>query len=579
MNIDSPSGRSDCIPSFDNLIQSLSSEQNASQTNALKEEELSLIPSPVILGSKIRISQSISSVAGQVITALSPELVLGSHRLFQWDAIKNQMTLSQPFQELLQLLIELKILEEAEVPTLKHLHVLLQKPQGEGGLLSKRGFDGSRLWDGKQDHFSTLFTQLGLTQNEEFSASSSAANIRSISLPPSKEARFNMMQKIFQYLLGESILPETICLLGPSKLLCPEDKILLMSEMDLLSDENQKIHCPEDKILLTSEMDVLSDENQKIHCPEDKILLTSEMDVLSDENQKIHWKQILMDEAGVTEAIAYALLWKSLLRNQSKEGKKEEVVFIQFIPEILTYVIYHLKRKPFSFLPTPRLVDHCIILGGSVTKIAWRIQQTFQFFLKHGIKAKKTFLLGSARLLSTAEKIFLEQKIEGFKDKNDETYWKQVFTDNKKATEANACALLWDSFLQNDFKEQITKEVIFPQSTCAGFSYEEGKMHRMKTDVKFIHWAASYYSCDVHGGTIFALAEESDRNLLDIFKASILIDAKREISDYVKRIISTTFYFILLNANKTLPISMILNNIACHVLGSLATLDRLEEMR
>jgi len=140
-------------------------------------------------------------------------------------------------------------------------------------LLYNSAFDGSPIWKAKQDHFSALFTQLEFIKNEPFSLSSSPPASKSIALTQVKQFR---MQRIFEYLLEESIVPITICLTGRSYIFNPEEKTFLTSKMDVLS---------------------------------------SEMDILSDENQNMDSKKILNDEAEVTESIAYPLLCKSWLRN------------------------------------------------------------------------------------------------------------------------------------------------------------------------------------------------------------------------------------------------------------------------
>jgi len=240
--------------------------------------------SPATSDRKIKINQLISSLAARTIIGLSPELVLGTHRLFKWDAIKNQITLSEPFQNLLQLLTELKTLETTEIRTLAELNALLQKKQGQGGLMrAAERPDVVNLpgWDDERDRLQTFFAELGFVERVQPSSSFPSSIPHCIvfgALVPRMELR---IQETVECFSKENVVPEKIFFLGSTRALNPEEHSLLADKIEGFTDETRKRY----------------------------------------------WKEVLADPSQAIEANAFVLLWESFLQNHLKEGIKGEVIF------------------------------------------------------------------------------------------------------------------------------------------------------------------------------------------------------------------------------------------------------------
>lgn len=351
---------------------------------------------------KVQICQSLSPAAAQAMS-LCPELIIGNHHLFQWNELKKEISLSSPFQDLLQLLVELETLETKDIHTLSDLNNVLQKPQGEGGLLRKPKFErwemtDHPIWKQRKAVLEHLFTQLGFIQSHQL-------------------------------------------------------------------------------------------------------------------------------------------------------------------------------------VKTPILVKHCIIFGARAERIETRIKETLQFFLKGDVQAEHIFILGSKRKLIPEERLFLSKKIESFHQEKQKIYWQEILANEEYATEANACALLWEYLLPKDLKEKLEGKVVFVQSTRLGSSYQEQAGNRTTTDITTDDWN-SYYQ-DGEKQAIFALAEQPYGRLLDQLRASVLTKAKRATLDLVmQRIALTTFYFVQPQLKKdSLAIGIVLDEIARNVYRTIDILRYFEQVQ
>lgn len=349
--------------------------------------------------SSMNICQPLSPSAVKIMSAC-PELIIGSYHLFQWDAVKTHITLAPAFQSLLQTLTELGALEAAEIHTLNDLNILLQKPQGQGGLLRKPGSERWEIndhpsWQAKQDDLEKLVDQLGFSQ-----------------------------------------------------------------------DQSLKKHCS---------------------------------------------------------------------------------------------------------------VDHCIIFGARVERMETRISETLITLMKKAVKAEHIFLLGSKRKLVSEELAILAEKIEHIHNEKQKLYWKEVFASEEHATEANACALLWECNVPSELENTLNGRVVFVQSTRIGFSYKETIGHRTTTDVTTEDWSKFYQ--DGEKQSIFAIAEQPYGRLVDQLRTSVLTNAKKANVDLMlQRIANTTFHFARPNIKRE-SLSIILDEIARNVYRTFDTLRYLDQIQ
>lgn len=192
----------------------------------------------------IHIKQAISPVAAKM-THLCPELVLGSHHLFQWDPANELILLSPPFRSLLKLLAELGTLESTKIDSLNDLNALLQKPQGEGGLLRKPtserwNISDHPLWLQKRADLHSLLNQLGFVHPQSVSFPLSIKHCIIFGARVERiEAR---MQETIRLLLKGDLKAENIFLLGSKRKLIPEERLLLENKIKVLVNEEQKAY-------------------------------------------------------------------------------------------------------------------------------------------------------------------------------------------------------------------------------------------------------------------------------------------------------------------------------------------------
>jgi hypothetical protein len=258
-------------------------------TNLQNEKSLQGIFNPreedIKLKTKWNMCHSISSTASIAISQC-PKLVIGKYDLFQWDEIKQQIKLSHPFQSLLQMLFELGILETTDISSLDDLNTLLQKPQGQGGLLRKPGSErwemsDHHLWQKKGADLEFLLAQLGFMQPQNLSSHPLLVK-HCLIFGARVERMETRIQETLQFISSGDVKPEKIFLLGSKRKLIPEERVFLEGKLAAFGDE-----------------------------------------------QKAYWQGVLTGAEDATEANAFVLLWESLLSDDElKKNLEDKVIFM-----------------------------------------------------------------------------------------------------------------------------------------------------------------------------------------------------------------------------------------------------------
>jgi hypothetical protein len=194
------------------------------------------------LQNEIQIRQPISLLAAHM-TQRYPQLVMGSHQLFQWDAANQRIILSRPFQSLLCLLVELGTLESTKIDSLEDLNAQLQKPQGQGGLLRKPELErwhitDHLLWRQKRPELERLLVQLGLMRPQTLPHPVSVKHCLIFGAWAERvEAR---IRATLDLLLSNQLQTERVFLLGSKRKLVPEERLFLENKINHLANEEQK---------------------------------------------------------------------------------------------------------------------------------------------------------------------------------------------------------------------------------------------------------------------------------------------------------------------------------------------------
>ncbi len=180
---------------------------------------------------------------------LSPELVIGRSRLFSWNNESHTITLSDPFQALLNLLIELKIvILNSDCQTLEGLNRLLQQELGKGGLLRKNGSErwevsdkfltDNPLWEARIEEFMFLLGQLGFINKRPCDGPISVEH--SLILGARVERMKMRIKETVQLLKERAVKTEKLFLLGSKRPLENDEKISLKLQIESIKNPHLK---------------------------------------------------------------------------------------------------------------------------------------------------------------------------------------------------------------------------------------------------------------------------------------------------------------------------------------------------
>lgn len=227
---------------------------------------------------KFNVKTTLSQTAAKVVD-MCPQLLIGSHRLFQWNSEIRQITLSDPFQNLLELLYELETFNLMDdCRTLDDLNAILQLPQGGGGLLRKHVLGQSR------------------------------SDI--VDLPSWVENRMQLEELLGQLGFSEpSELPEPVsvdhCLIFGMK----ADRMIVRIK--------ETVELMEKGLLLPDQIFLLGSQRQlKLF---EKKLINQELKKLPDSDRKNYWQEFFANEEEFTEGNAFAFLWECYVPAELKK--------------------------------------------------------------------------------------------------------------------------------------------------------------------------------------------------------------------------------------------------------------------
>jgi len=233
------------------------------------------------------VAHKITSLAAQQIMQLRPELILGESNLFKYDVVNQNIELSQPFQNLLRLLVELHELDHRvlSVKTLQELNGILQQPQGfHGGLLRKDGTERWHLVDNsvKGKHRRTLelfFQQLGFyfPKNIDFPMTVDHCIIFGGRLERMEKRIFETLN----YLENNLSVTGHIFLLGSNRNLIVEEKNLLKKKIEK-----------------------------------------------HETSRRSYWTEIFNDPKRSTEGNAFEFLWECIVPQETQNLLKEKLITI-----------------------------------------------------------------------------------------------------------------------------------------------------------------------------------------------------------------------------------------------------------
>lgn len=230
--------------------------------------------------------------------------------------------------------------------------------------------------------------------------------------------------------------------------------------------------------------------------------------------------------------------------------------------------LFHHLFKELGFLtptscPSSLKAHHCLIFGASVERMEKRIFETIKY-LKNNLEVSgQIFLLGSERRLTSEEIRKLQDHLQRL-DKEQKTFWEQVFEIENEATEANAFAFLWNYTAPVELQNKYKDKLVLIKSNRIGPSYQGNQGHRATLEVTITDWLA-YYNNQVPQ-TIFAVVEFPYLRLLDQLRFIVLTnDQKASLEEFIQRFKNTNFNFIIVPTNTTPAISLILDEIGRNV--------------
>lgn len=188
---------------------------------------------------EIQVAYQLSPTSSKIMK-LCPRLVLGESNLFNYDS--NQIVISQPFQNLLKLLVELNELDKRALTakTINELNAFLQQPQGEaGGLLRKVGTERWDLADNPtkvkyRQTFEQLLQQLGFYFPKTIDFQMTVDHC--IIFGATAERMEKRISETLHYLKNNLTVNGHIFLLGSNRKLTPEEMQFIKSKIGKLNE-------------------------------------------------------------------------------------------------------------------------------------------------------------------------------------------------------------------------------------------------------------------------------------------------------------------------------------------------------
>lgn len=233
------------------------------------------------------LKHKLSSTTEKIIQ-LNPELILGDARLFNYDLKEHSIVLSQPFQVLLKLLIQLEELdpEAMTAKTINDLNSVLQKAQGPaGGLLRKEGTERWHLNDNPvklqyRQTFEDLFKQLGFVEAKS---------------------------------IDEEMIVDH-CIIFGARVERMEARIL------------QTLNYLKTNLKVTEHV-FLKGSNRKL-LPVEIEYLKSKLESL-EESDKNYWNEVLETPEQAIEANAFVCLWRCLIPQDIQKSLEDKLICIK----------------------------------------------------------------------------------------------------------------------------------------------------------------------------------------------------------------------------------------------------------
>lgn len=175
----------------------------------------------------------------------SPEWILGSYDLLQWDPVKQTLILTEAFQSLLNLLAEIKTIDSSEYHDLNGLNQILQRPQGEGGLLRRPGSERWHIvdlpaWVEQREKILRLLAQLGFIRENTLSRPLQVDHC--MIFAATAQRMTSRIRQTVELMQAGNLRAEHIFLLGSKRPLIQEERDFISSKIKTLSNDEQRKH-------------------------------------------------------------------------------------------------------------------------------------------------------------------------------------------------------------------------------------------------------------------------------------------------------------------------------------------------